>query len=605
MGLSIGIQAKTELKAEPPHWWVGMAQQRLQLMIHGENLGAHTASIDYEGVTLTKSQTGDSKNYLFLDMNIAPSAKAGVMLIKFKYQGKTIKFYYELKDRKQGAAQAGGFDASDVIYLITPDRFANGNPDNDEVKGMKEGLNREFHGGRHGGDLRGIIDHLPYIKDMGFSAIWLNPILENNMEKWSYHGYSTTDFYTVDPRYGSMEEYHELCDRAHEMGLKVIADMIENHCGSNHWWMADLPFKDWINSEGKYVQTTHRRETIQDPYASAADKMKHSDGWFDKTMPDMNQRNKYMATYLIQNSIWWVEEVGLDGIRQDTYPYPDKDFMSDWSKAIMTEYPQFTIVGEEWSLNPNIVSYWQKDKVNHDGYVSYLPSLMDFPMQAALSNALQEETGQYSEKFADLYRCLANDYLYPHPNDLVIFPDNHDMDRFFTQVHEDLAMWKMGISYLTVTRGIPQFYYGTEILMSNGDDGSHGVIRSDFPGGWAGDRVNGFERIGLSEEQIEAQDFMKKLLTWRKGAKAVHAGKLMHFAPLFAGRRYVLFRYTDEEKVMLIINKSDQEDHLDLSEYDEVLGGKRVGTNVLTQEKNNLEKGLTVPPYSATIVTFY
>jgi neopullulanase len=358
--------------ADPPHWWVGMANQHVQLMVRGENIGAHTASVDYDGVTLILTRSGDSKNYLFLNLEIAPTAKAGVMLIKFKSQGKTLKFYYELKQRKKGASLSGGFDASDVIYLITPDRFANGNPDNDQVNSMKEDPDRAFHGGRHGGDLRGIIDHLQYIKDMGFTAIWLNPILENDMEKWSYHGYSTTDFYKVDPRYGTLEEYHELCDRAHEMGLKVIADMIENHCGSNHWWMSDLPFKDWINNDGKYVQTTHRRETIQDPYASASDKKKHSDGWFDKTMPDLNQRNAFMAEYLIQNSIWWVEEVGLDGIRQDTYPYPDKTFMTAWSKSIMTEYPKFKIVGEEWSLNPNIVSYWQKDKVNYDGYVSYL-----------------------------------------------------------------------------------------------------------------------------------------------------------------------------------------------------------------------------------------
>jgi glycosidase len=590
--------------ADPPHWWVGMANQHLQLMLRGENIGAHTASIDYDGVTLTLARSGDSKNYLFLDLEIAPSAKAGVMLIKFKSQGKTLKFYYELKQRKKGASQGGGFDASDVIYLITPDRFANGNPDNDQVKSMKEVPDRAFHGGRHGGDLRGIIDHLQYIKDMGFTAVWLNPILENDMEKWSYHGYSTTDFYKVDPRYGTLAEYHELCDRAHEMGLKVIADMIENHCGSNHWWMSDLPFRDWVNNDGKYVQTTHRRETIQDPYASASDKKKHSDGWFDKTMPDLNQRNAFMAEYLIQNSIWWVEEVGLDGIRQDTYPYPDKTFMTAWSKAIMTEYPKFKIVGEEWSLNPNIVSYWQKDKVNYDGYVSYLPSVMDFPLQAALSNALQEETGAYSEKFADLYRCLANDYLYPHPKDLVIFADNHDMDRFFTQVHEDLDMWKIGLSYLAITRGIPQFYYGTEILMSNGDDGSHGVIRSDFPGGWAGDRENGFEGMGLTEEQTEAQNFMKNLLTWRKSSKAVHEGDLMHFAPLFAGRRYVLFRFTENEKVMLIINKSDKADHLDLKDYDEVLQGKRVGTNALTKEKTNFEKGIDVPARSALIIQF-
>ena len=596
--------ASNDLRIEPPHWWVGMANQNLQLLVQGEDIASAQASLNYEGVTLSASHAGDSENYLFLDLVVTDKAKPGTMTLSFKMKGKRLKATYVLKERLSGSAQRVGFDASDVIYLITPDRYANGDPSNDMVPGMREKPNREFHGGRHGGDLRGIINHLDYIKEQGFTSIWLNPILENDMDKWSYHGYSTTDFYLVDPRYGSLEEYHELCDKAHEKGLKVIADMIENHCGSEHWWMDDLPFKDWINHGNTYVQTTHRRETIQDPYASEKDKASHADGWFDTTMPDMNQRNPFMAEYLIQNSIWWTEEVGLDGIRQDTYPYPDKNFMSEWSRRIIDEYPRFTIVGEEWTLNPNIVSYWQKDKVNYDGYVSYLPSLMDFPLQGALSSALQPESGAYSEKFADLYRCLANDYLYPHPNDLVIFPDNHDMDRFFTQVNEDMDMWQIGISYLAVTRGIPQFYYGTEVLMSNGKDGSHGVIRSDFPGGWEGDKVNALTGKGLNAEQTEAQEFMKNLLKWRSGSEAVHKGKLMHFAPLFAGRRYVLFRYTDKEIVMLIINKGDKSDTLNLSDYDEVLSKKRSATQVLDGKVIDLKESFEVGPKSATILVF-
>jgi len=598
------LLAQSELRVDPPHWWAGMFEGHLQLMVYGRGIGEFDADLDYEGVTLQGFHPGDSKNYLFVDLMLSPTVKPGIITLKFKHRGKTTKHYYELKQRNPDSADRQSFDSSDAIYLITPDRFANGDYSNDEVNGMKEGLNREFHGGRHGGDLQGVTENLEYIKDLGFTAIWLNPVLENNMEKWSYHGYSTTDFYRVDPRYGSLNSYHELCDKAHSMGMKVIADQIENHCGSEHWWMADLPFNDWINNNGKFVQTTHRRETIQDPYTSANDKRGFSDGWFDSTMPDLNQRNPYLALYLIQNSIWWVEEVGLDGIRQDTYPYPDKDFMSAWSHAIIEEYPKFRIVGEEWSLNPNIVSYWQRDKVNHDGYVSYLPSVMDFPLQAALSNALQEEIGQWSEKFADLYRCLANDYLYPQPQELVIFPDNHDMDRFYTQIGEDFEMWKMGIAYLCVTRGIPQFYYGTVILMSNGEDGSHGVIRADFPGGWDNDTVDAVAGKGLDIQQEEAMDYMRTLLTWRQGSETIHSGNTMHFAPLYAGRRYVLFRYTEEEIVMLIMNKSDKEDILDLKEYAEVLKGKRMAMDVISGQQLTLDNELKVPSRSAMILQF-
>ena len=363
---------------------------------------------------------------------------------------------------------------------------------------------------------------------MGFTAIWLNPVLENDMPDYSYHGYAATDFYKVDQRFGSNEEYRALIAKAKDKGIKIIMDMILNHCGSEHWFVKDMPTDDWVNFGGEYVNTSHRRNTVQDIHASEYDKRMFSDGWFVKTMPDLNQRNPLLATYLIQNTIWWIEYSGLSGIRMDTYPYPDKDFMTDWTCAIRAEYPNFNTVGEEWVNNPAIVSYWQEGKDNHDDYTSCLPSLMDFPIQYALAQALVQEEKQYGSGLIELYKMLSQDFLYADPYSLVVFPDNHDMDRFFTQVNEDLDLFKMGIAYILTLRGTPQLYYGTEILMDNeGAPGDHGIIRTDFPGGWKGDEVNGFTGKGLSEQQKEAKAYIKKLLNWRK-TNASHPPRQAH-----------------------------------------------------------------------------
>ena len=546
-------QDHTVDRVEPPFWWAGMQNNALQLLVYGNNIGQLTPEIDYRGVKVKSVDKADNDNYLFINLELSSNVEPGTFDIDFKEGSYTLaKSSYELKARKPGSADRKGFDNSDVLYLITPDRFANGTTENDVVEGMREGYNRVAPYGRHGGDVKGIMDHLDYIKDMGFTSIWLNPILENDQPKWSYHGYATTDYYKVDPRFGSNESYVELSKRATDMGIGMIMDIIVNHCGHKHWWMDDLPFDDWINYQAVgYKNTNHRKTTLVDPYTSKSDRKIMTNGWFVEEMPDLNQNNPYMSIYLIQNTIWWIEYADLTGIRQDTYSYPFRDFMTDWTCAIMNEYPNMNIVGEEWVENPAIIAYWQQGKVNHDGYTSCLPSLMDFPLCFTVHKAMKEEE-KWGEGLVRMYEMLGNDFLYADPSKLVIFPDNHDMSRSFTEINEDYDLYKMAIGYFLTTRGIPQIYYGTEILMSNPGTESHGIIRSDFPGGWGGDTINAFTQEGLAPAQIEAQNWMKKILNWRKGSSVVHFGKMMHYEPL--NGVYVYFRYDDDNTVMVVMN---------------------------------------------------
>lgn len=481
-----------------------MKKPVVQLLIYGEKIGDLNPAVEYPGVSIEQVIKVKNLNYLFVNLKIEKAAQPGTLQLHFSKDGKRIESHdWQLLQREPGSAQRPGFDNSDVLYLIMPDRFANGDPSNDAVAGMREKPNRSFPGGRHGGDIEGIRQHLNYIKDMGFTAIWVNPVLENDMERYSYHGYSTTDFYKVDPRFGTNEDYRQLALEAKSKGIRFIMDMIVNHCGSEHWWMKDLPSDDWLNTWETYTETNHRKSTLQDPYVSSFDKKRFTDGWFVPSMPDLNQRNELMANYLTQNSIWWVEYAALSGIRMDTYPYPDEDYMSEWTRRIMEEYPNFNIVGEEWNENPTIVSYWQKGKQNPNSYTSHLKTLMDFPVQMALAKALQPDGN-----WQILYEMLAQDFLYPNPYDLVTLPDNHDMPRFFAQVGEDFGLFKLGVAFTLTTRGIPQIFYGTEILMSSPRERNDGLIRSDFPGGWAGDKVNAFTGEGLSKQQLEARDFL-------------------------------------------------------------------------------------------------
>jgi len=587
-------------RVEPMFWWVGMKNPTVQLMVHGQEIAVSEISLNYAGVKIQSVSRQENPNYVFIDLTISPEAKAGSFPILFRKSKKEVVSYtYELKSREPNSASRKGFDASDVIYLITPDRFVNGNPANDAVVGMKELPNRTHMNGRHGGDIQGIRNSLDYLSKMGFTSVWLNPVLENNMTQVSYHGYSTTDFYKVDPRYGTNEEYRELGKAIHQKGMKLMMDMIFNHIGSEHWWMNDMPSPDWLNFYPEYKITSHRRTVNQDPYASEVDKNMMADGWFVPSMPDMNQRNPFLANYLIQNSIWWTEYVGLDGIRMDTYPYPDKNMMAEWTQRMLNEYPDFYMVGEEWSMNPAIVAYWQKGKVNQDGYVSELPGLMDFPLNNAVVRSLKDpET--WGGGLVNLYEALANDFQFAHPEKLVVFPDNHDMSRFYTQLGENFDLMKLGMAYYATTRGIPQVFYGTEILMSNPGTEEHGVIRSDFPGGWNGDLVNAFTGAGLTDKQKQAQDYVRKVLNWRKTNTVVHSGELKHFAP--EDGVYVYFRYTQNGKVMVVLNKNAQEKSINTSRFAEVMENCTSGKDVISGANIFDVKNLKVPALSAMII---
>jgi glycosidase len=603
-GLSHQICAQyTVEKVEPPSWWVGMKHNQLELLVYGPSISDLAPVVKDASVTIRSVSTVANPNYLFMLLEFASDIQPRSFKIYFDKSGNTVASYnYQLFGREPGSAERKGFGNADVICLVTPDRFANGDPSNDNLPGYLEQANRADKDGRHGGDLKGIEDHLDYFADLGFTQIWLNPVLENNMPRTSYHGYAITDYYKVDARFGTNEDYRDLSKAMKGKGIGLIMDMVANHCGSGHWWMNDLPSADWINNRGKFISTNHRRSTVQDPYVSDRDKRLFPEGWFVESMPDLNQKNPHLARYIIQNSIWWVEYAGLSGIRQDTYSYPDKEFMKEWSCAIMEEYPNFSIVGEEWSENPATVAYWQKGKVNPDGYTSCLGSLMDFPLQAALVQGLTQNDAWYKDGLIRMYEMLANDFLYADPYHLVIFPDNHDMSRFFTQINEDFDLFKMGITYILTMRGIPQIYYGTEILMKNPGTDAHGAIRSDFPGGWEGDPVDAFTGRGLTDQQLEARELVSKLMNWRKTKTCLHDGSLVHFSP--ESGTYVYFRMDSEGKVMVIFNKNDQAMSFECSSlYPDLIGYVHEARNVVTGYTVNLGN-VIVPARSSLILEF-
>lgn len=578
-------------RVEPPNWWLGFKNSSLQLMVYGPGIGTATPSIAHAGVSLESVHRADSPNYLFLDIKISENASPGIMEIKFQSEKrKTISYSYPLHKRERSSEEFLGFDSSDALYLVTPDRFSKGSTiiENDNSF-LEKGIDRQDDYARHGGDIQGIINHLDYIGQMGFTALWPTPLLTNNMPESSYHGYAMTDFYEVDPRFGTLEDYVLLSDKASEQGIKLLMDQVANHCGIHHWWMSDFPFTDWVNYQSEYqngsepLVTNHRRTVNQDLYASNADKELMNNGWFVPSMPDLNQNNPFMATYIIQNSIWWIETLKLAGIRQDTYPYPDKEFMSRWAGSIMNEFPNFNIVGEEWTYNPLLVRYWQQGSINSDGYKSNLKTTMDFPLQRRLIEALNEDEN-WDSGLVKIYEGLANDFAYYDPASILYFGDNHDMDRLFTQLDEDFEKTRMALAFISTAPRIPQIYYGTEILLSNSDNpGDHGRIRSDFPGGWKGDAVNAFNGVGLSTEQMEMQEFTRKVFNYRKESPAIHKGKTIHFAP--EDGVYVLFRQFKDETVMLILNKNDKPYALDLKRFDEMELTGKTFKNILTSEE--------------------
>ncbi|MEW5682971.1 MAG: glycoside hydrolase family 13 protein [Pseudomonadota bacterium] len=597
MLFSSAATAQSVKRIEPANWWAGMQHPELQLMLHGDKLAQCNVSLDYQGAVLSGTTTTANPNYLFINLTLAADIAPGELPITLTCGADRQTLAYPLLARRAGSAQREGFNPSDVIYLLTPDRFANGDPTNDTLPGMLEPANRSDDSGRHGGDLAGMAKALPYLADMGFTAMWPTPLTENNQSAYSYHGYAATDLYKVDPRFGSNAQYRELVAKANKLGIKLIQDIIVNHIGHQHWWLSDLPDTNWLNNQdfltgAAFVGTNHNRSTIQDPYASKVDTAQFTDGWFVDTMPDLNQRHPLLATYLIQNSIWWVEYANLSGIREDTYSYADKAFLTEWARRLMLEYPNFNIVGEEWSPNPLIVSYWQRGKHNKDGYVSHTPSMLDFPLYDALLKALTTEES-WNGGWIGLYEMLSNDHVYADPFNLVIFEGNHDTARIFSLLNEDMDLYRMAISYLATMRGIPQLFYGTEIAMQSPKVRDDGKVRADFPGGWAGDKVNAFTGQGLNTTQKSAQQLVKTLLNWRKSASAIHSGKLMHFAP--DNGNYTYFRYNDKQTVMVVMNKQHQPVTLNLARFNEVLPQGKTATEVISGKRIKLGKQLTVP----------
>lgn len=587
-------------RIEPPFWWTGMKDPGLQLLVYGENIGLTTPRILHQEVAISSFTRVRNENYLFIELLIREQAKPVNFRIDFLYTDSVLfSRTYELKERRPGSSERKGFNSSDVIYLLMPDRFANGDPGNDTVAGMTEQCDRSNPDGRHGGDLQGVADHLDYLSDLGITALWMNPFLENNNPKYSYHGYAITDFYRTDPRLGTNETFVSLVEACHSKGLKVIMDQILNHASIHHPFMQDPPDESWVHLHAEFTRSNFRASTIMDPYASQYDRDRMLNGWFDHHMPDLNQKDPLLLRYLIQNSIWWVEYADLDGIRLDTQPYPDKEATAAWSSALFREYPFFNIVGEAWIQQESMTAYFQKDTRNPDGYNSGIPTVTDFPLYYALTQSFKEKDG-WTEGLARIYLLRAQDYLYGNPGNKLLFCDNHDLSRYYSSIGKELDQFKMGITYILTSPGIPMIYYGTEILMTGFESQGHGFIRTDFPGGWPEDSVNCFIRDGRTVEQNAVFDFLHKLLSWRKTNPAIHSGKMIHFVP--EEGIYAFFREHEEAMVMVIFNNNGSEKMVSTKKFTECIKGYKSALNPITGEHTDDIGIINVPAKSAIIL---
>jgi glycosidase len=593
-------------RVEPENWWVGFQHPEVQLLIYGDDIQSARASVDYPGVTIEKTTLVENPNYQFVMLRIEDDTEPGTVAINFRRGNHSHTVDYEIRERHDDPNRNQGFDSSDLIYLLMPDRFANGDPSNDEIEGMLEGVNRDNPNARHGGDIQGVIDNLDYLEDLGMTAVWFTPIIENDMppEYGAYHGYAATDMYRVDRRYGSNEKYLELIDEAHDRGMKVIMDMIHNHVGTEHWFIKDQPTDDWVHDLEKVGTTNYRTGTVMDPYASEHDADATVQGWFVVDMPDLDQRNELVANYLIQNTLWWIEYSGIDGIRMDTHPYPYKEYMADWSRRVLEEFPGFNMVGEAWMPNTPSTAYWQTGFPSPDGYESYLPSVTDFPLYVSLTSGLNQNTG-WDTGINQLYFTLSQDFLYPDANMNVIFPGNHDLDRIFTVMGENYGKFRVAQTFIMTTRGIPQLYYGDEILMTGG--GPDGLKRKDFPGGWEEDSISGFTQEGreeLADETgfpvAEAHSFVSTLANWRKDNDVIHSGKLTHFIP--QNNVYVYFRHNDEKRVMVVLNANEESDVLYLSRFSEMIQDSQSGVDVISGETVNLGDTLAIDGYETMVI---
>lgn len=602
--LSITTYATASIdKIDPPFWYTGMKSPELQLMVYGKGIANASVTVNYPGVSLSSTVKLESPNYLLIYLKLDKDVKPGKVKLTFAEGKKKFTRDYELKARKRKAADRTGFDASDALYLLMPDRFANGNPDNDKVEGMLDSkVDRNDPGARHGGDLAGIANHLDYFSDLGVTALWFTPVLENNMEGGSYHGYATTDYYKIDPRFGSNEEYRDLIEKAHQKGIKMVMDMIFNHCGFGHQWIKDMPSKDWFNHsdyENHFVQTSFKLTPHVDPYASAYDTDQMNNGWFVKAMPDLNQRNPHVYRYLVQNSYWWIEYADIDGIRMDTYPYADYDAMSNWMKELNEEYPNYNTVGETWTSEPAYTAFWQKDSKLAAPRNSYLKTVMDFSFFDKINTAKNEQTETWFRGLDRVYNSFVYDFLYPNPASVLAFLENHDTDRFLGN-GDNLPMLKQASVLLLTTRRIPQLYYGTEVMMNGTKSGSDGYVRKDFPGGWIGDKANAFTAEGRTAQQNDCYNFYKKLLNWRKGNEIIAKGSMTQF--MVQHGVYAYARQYNGKTVFVILNGTDQDTTLPLKYYQEILKDQVQGRDVLTGKTIRFDQDLKMSPRESLII---
>lgn len=613
---ALGMNAAVKIdRVEPTDWYVGMKDPSLQLMVYGEGIREAQVSTDYPGVRVDSLVRLDSPNYLLVYLDLS-GAQPGEMKLRFTMGKSKKEVSYRLKARAMAGEERKGFSNADVLYMLMPDRFAQGKDHKAQVKGMNPYVeDRSKPSLRHGGDLQGIRDHLDYFTQLGVTALWLTPVLENNSPDGkdgssTYHGYATTNYYRVDPRFGTNEDYRELIADAHAKGLKVVMDMIFNHCGFEHPWVKDLPSQDWLNvpewlsgkeeDKAKYLQTSYKLTPVLDPYAAEVDKRETVDGWFVPSMPDLNQRNPHVIKYLIQNSVWWIETVGIDGIRMDTYPYADREAMALWMKTLEREYPNFNTVGETWVTEPAYTAAWQKDS-KLSSINSYLKTVMDFAFYDRVNMAAREETDDWWQGMNRVYNTLCYDYLYANPSSVLAFIENHDTDRFLRNGTDTLAL-KQALALLLTINRTPQLYYGTEILMNGTKEVTDGNVRKDFPGGFPGDKANCFTAEGRTRAQNDMFNWLSRLLHWRQGNEAIIHGKQVQFTPRKGV--YVIARQARGQNVLTVVNGTSEPAQMEVKRYAEIIGQATEATDILTGRKVALDKDVALQPRETLVLSF-
>lgn len=588
-------------KVEPPFWWAGMHNPELQIMFYGKDIAKYQPSVSNNIVIKNVVKT-ENPNYVFITID-TKNIPVSDFTFSFKDKNKTaFTQKYSLKQRKEGSATRKSFDSSDMMYLIMPDRFANGNTANDSDKNLKEKADRNIPDARHGGDIEGIIKNLDYLQELGVTAIWNTPLCEDDDKQHSYHGYAQSDVYRIDPRYGTNEDYLRLSAEMKKRDMKLVMDYVTNHWGAEHWMYKDLPTYDWIHQFPGYSQSNYRMTTQFDPNASKIDTKQCMDGWFVPSMPDLNQSNPLVLNYITQNAIWWIEYADLGGFRVDTYSYNDKEGIAKWTKAITDEYPYFNIVGEVWMHDQAQMAYWQKDSkvAAIQNYNSYLPSVMDFTLHDAMGSVFNENNPSWNDGMIKVYDNFTNDFLYPDVNNLLLFAENHDTGRFNEIYKNDFKKYQMAMTLVATVRGIPQLYYGSEIGMAGDKSKGDAHIRQDFPGGWAGDKNNAFTKAGRTAEQAQFFDFTSKLFKWRKGAEVIHTGKTTHYLP--DNNVYVYFRYNDKETVMVVVNNSSEARTFKTNRFAENIKSYKSGKDVLTGKSVGLENEINIEAKSVLIL---